>query len=92
MTVCVCVCVCVFVCVCVCLCVGFVMCVCLCVCVCVGVCEGFVMCWCFCLYAYCILTDAFLNLADVFPCFFFNCKPNARVKLAKTGTGRTLLH
>ena len=23
-------------------------------------------------------------LTEVFPCFFFSCKPNARVKLAKT--------
>jgi hypothetical protein len=27
------------------------------------------------------------TLPDVFPCFFLNCKANARVKLAKTGHG-----
>jgi len=26
-------------------------------------------------------------LTEVFPCFFFSCKANARVKLAKTGHG-----
>jgi len=29
----------------------------------------------------------FLNLSEVFPCFFPSCKANARVKLAKTGHG-----
>ena len=33
------------------------------------------------------LTEVFLTLAEVFPCFFLNCKANARVKLAKTGHG-----
>jgi len=27
------------------------------------------------------------TLTEVFPCFFFSCKANARVKLAKTGHG-----
>jgi hypothetical protein len=31
------------------------------------------------------LTEVFLTLAEVSPCFFFSCKANARVKLAKTG-------
>jgi len=30
------------------------------------------------------LTEVFLNLTEVFPCFFLSCKANARVKLAKT--------
>jgi len=29
--------------------------------------------------------EVFLNLTEVFPCFFLTCKANARVKLAKTG-------
>jgi magnesium-transporting ATPase (P-type) len=29
----------------------------------------------------------FLTLTEGFPCFFLNCKANARVKLAKTGHG-----
>jgi hypothetical protein len=33
------------------------------------------------------LTDIFLTLTEVFPCFFFSCKANARVKLSKTGHG-----
>jgi hypothetical protein len=33
------------------------------------------------------LTEVFLTLTGVFPCFFFSCKANARVKLAKTGHG-----
>jgi hypothetical protein len=28
-----------------------------------------------------------LNQTEVSPCFFFSCKANARVKLAKTGHG-----
>jgi len=36
---------------------------------------------------YCTLTEVFLNLTEVFPCFFLNCKANDRVKLAKTGHG-----
>jgi len=46
------------------------------------------------IYVYCTLTEVFLNLTEifltlteVFPCFFLNCKANARVKLAKTGHG-----
>ena len=31
------------------------------------------------------LTEVFLTLTEVFPCFFLSCKANARVKLAKTG-------
>ena len=37
---------------------------------------------------YCTLTEVFLNLTEVFPCFFLSCKANARVKLAKTGHGQ----
>jgi hypothetical protein len=33
------------------------------------------------------LTEVFLTLTEVFPCFFFSCNANARVKLAKTGHG-----
>ena len=34
----------------------------------------------------CILYfEIFLNLTEVFPCFFLSCKANARVNLAKTG-------
>jgi hypothetical protein len=33
------------------------------------------------------LTEVFLTLTGVFPCFFLSCKANARVKLAKTGHG-----
>jgi len=53
----------------------------------VCVCEGFVVCGCFWYYAYCTLTEVFLTLTEVFPCFFLSCKANARVKLAKTGHG-----
>jgi len=31
--------------------------------------------------------EVFLNLTEVFPCFFLSCKANARVNLAKTGHG-----
>jgi len=30
------------------------------------------------------LTEGFLTLTEVFPCFFLSCKANARIKLAKT--------
>jgi hypothetical protein len=33
------------------------------------------------------LTEGFLTLTEVFPCFFLSWKANARVKLAKTGHG-----
>jgi hypothetical protein len=33
------------------------------------------------------LSQVFLNLTEVFLCFFLSCKENARVKLAKTGHG-----
>ena len=33
------------------------------------------------------LTEVFLTLTEVFPCFFLNCKVNAKVKLAKMGHG-----
>jgi len=33
------------------------------------------------------VTEVFLKLTEVFPCFFLSCKTNARVKLAKTGHG-----
>ena len=46
-----------------------------CVCVCVGV------------LVICTLTEIFLNLTEVLPCFFLSCKANAWVKLAKTGHG-----
>jgi hypothetical protein len=62
-----------------------------CVCVCVGGGAGCNVCV-FWWYAYCTLTEVFLNLTEVFltltevfPCFFLSCKANARVKLAKTG-------
>jgi len=46
------------------------------VCVCVGV------------LIICVLySEVFLNLTEVFPCFFLSCKANARVKLVKTGHG-----
>jgi len=36
----------------------------------------------------CILySEVFLNLTEVFPCFFLSSEANARVKLAKTGHG-----
>jgi hypothetical protein len=31
------------------------------------------------------LTEVFLTLTEGFPCFFFSCKANARVKFAKIG-------
>ena len=34
------------------------------------------------------LTEVFLTLTEVFPCFFVSCKANARVKLSKTGHGQ----
>ena len=33
------------------------------------------------------LTEVFLTLTEVYPCFFLSCKANARVKLTKTGHG-----
>jgi len=33
------------------------------------------------------VTEVFLTLTEVSPCFFLSCKANARVKLAKTGHG-----
>jgi len=60
----------------------------------VCVCEGFVMCGCFLII--CILyfdrgffnlTEVFLTLTEVYPCFFLSCKANGRVELAKTGHG-----
>jgi hypothetical protein len=38
-------------------------------------------------YVYCTLTEVFLTLTEVLPCFFLSCKANARVTLAKTGHG-----
>ena len=35
----------------------------------------------------CTLTEVFLTLTEVFPCFFLSCKANARVKFTKTGHG-----
>jgi len=43
--------------------------------------------WVFWYYVYCTLTEVFLNLTEVFPCFFLSCNANARVKLTKTGHG-----
>jgi hypothetical protein len=34
-----------------------------------------------------VIFEVFLNLTEVFPCFFLSCKANARVKLTKTGHG-----
>jgi hypothetical protein len=45
------------------------------------------MCGCFGKHVYCTLTEVFLTMTEVFPCFFLICKANARVKLAKTGHG-----
>jgi magnesium-transporting ATPase (P-type) len=33
------------------------------------------------------LTEVFLTLTEVFPCFFLSCKANARLKLAKKEYG-----
>ena len=33
------------------------------------------------------LNEVFLNLTEVFPCFFLSCMANTRIKLAKTGHG-----
>jgi hypothetical protein len=33
------------------------------------------------------MTEVFLTLIEVVPCFSLSCKANARVKLAKTGHG-----
>ena len=33
------------------------------------------------------MTEVFLIITEVFPCFFLGCKANTRVKLAKTGHG-----
>jgi uncharacterized integral membrane protein len=35
----------------------------------------------------CVCVLVMCTLTEVFPCFFLNCKANARVKLAKTGHG-----
>jgi len=43
--------------------------------------------WVFLVNVYCTVTEVFLNLTEVFPCFFLSCKANARVKPAKTGHG-----
>ena len=69
-------------------------------CGCVSMCVGILMCgraraclckfcneWVFWLYVYCALTEVFLTLTEVFPCFFLSCKENGRVKLTKTGRG-----
>jgi hypothetical protein len=36
------------------------------------------------------MIEVFLTLTEVFPCFLFSCKANARAKLAKTGHGPQL--
>ena len=33
------------------------------------------------------MTEVFITLTEVFPCFFLSCKANARGNLAKTGHG-----
>jgi hypothetical protein len=33
------------------------------------------------------MTEIFLTLTEVFPCFFLSCTANARVKLVETGHG-----
>jgi hypothetical protein len=33
------------------------------------------------------VTEVFLNLTEVFPCFFLSCKTNVRVNLARTENG-----
>jgi len=33
------------------------------------------------------VTEVFLTLTEVFPCFFLSCKANARVNPTKTGHG-----
>ena len=52
-----------------------------------NVCVGFVMCGCFWQYVYCTVTEGFLTLTEVFPCFFLSCKTNTSVKLARTVHG-----
>ena len=49
--------------------------------------EGFFNVWVFLVICFCNLTEVFLTLTEVFPCFFLSCKANARVKLAKSGHG-----
>jgi hypothetical protein len=39
------------------------------------------------LVIYVLYSEVFLNLTEVFSCFFLSCKANARVKLAKTEYG-----
>jgi len=34
-----------------------------------------------------LYSEVFLNLTEVFPCFFLSCKANANIKLAKTEHG-----
>jgi len=43
--------------------------------------------WVFWLYVYCTLTEVFLAMTDVFPCYFLSRKANARVKFPKKGHG-----
>ena len=42
------------------------------------------------LYSCLIVCLCMATLTEVFPCFFFSCRANARIKPAKTGTARTL--
>jgi hypothetical protein len=42
---------------------------------------------CGCLVIRILYSDVFLNLTEIFPCFFLSCKANARVKPGKTGHG-----
>jgi hypothetical protein len=71
-------------------------CVCVCVCVCArgcvwvgvfNVCVFLVTCILYFHWGFFNLTEVFLTLTEVFPCFFLSCKANARAKLAKTCHG-----
>jgi hypothetical protein len=68
-----------------------VLCVCVYVCVCLwGFCNVWVflvICILYCDWGFLNLTEVFLTVTEVFPCFFLSCKANARVKLAKAGHG-----
>ena len=59
----------------------FVMCVCVCVCVSVRV---------FWEYVYCTLTEAFLTLTEVFPCFSISCEAKCQGKIRLDGARSAL--
>ena len=44
------------------------------------------------IYAVHVGTLVFLNLTEVFPCFFLSCKVNATVKTSKDGARPALFH